>query len=942
MKFTARTPGVLLVLGLAGLAIAAGNAGPRPDNTPNLPLEFAQKYPGVRVESRAGRVSMVWGKPMTKAATPLAAADAFIEQDIAAFNAGAPTLSLERMNDMGLNASTAVVYTQVMDGIPVERSRLRVLTKQINGESVVAMVNAHLAVPPAQGFRPDRLGAQQAVERVSNDPAWAGMQEFSEPELVVYAGEGDEEQPVETVRAWKFWGRGPTINGVPFQRYFFVDASNGNLAFVRDAVFHGSNDVTGTVRGFASPGLLPDDTYNPPALLPIPEGRVQVSGGASAFTNRDGTFTINNAAAGPLSVIASVTSGRWVNVNNDTGTEISTTASGVTPPTPVDITLNPTPGASNSPTTAQVNALIHQTNAHNYFRDRAPSFAGLDNSLPANVNINSACNAFFDPIGLSTNYYVQGESPTQPGVFCVNTAFSSVIAHEYGHYIVNQLGLAQGAFGEGFSDTVAMLTYDDPIVGRGFRLNNANSFVRSPEAANIQYPCSASCGSGVHCCGQIIGGTVWDMRTNFVNAYGPATGLDLIRQLHVDWALITNGGIGSNSAHPQTAIEFLTVDDNDAEITNGTPNFALICNAFNQHGINCPALALVDFDYPSGQPSIASPAGTTTLQVSALPLATNAVPGSGEFFYSINGAPFTSIPMADAGLNAFSVQIPGATCGDGIRYYVRVAVQSGGFATDPINAPTQTYSVVSGLNQVTPINDAEANSGWSLGIAGDTATSGVWEFGDPVGTAAQPENDRTPNPGTLCFFTGQGAPGGSLGANDVDGGRTTLVSPPTNLTGAARADVSYWRWYSNSTGGDPNNDVLTVQISSDGTNWFNLEVVGPSGVETEGGWYFRSFNVADFITLGSAVRVRFIADDAGAGSLIEAAVDDFRIDVTECVAPPACPGDANGDNNVNFVDITTVLANFGTTGPAGDADNSGTVDFADITTVLANFGNICN
>jgi hypothetical protein len=62
-------------------------------------------------------------------------------------------------------------------------------------------------------------------------------------------------------------------------------------------------------------------------------------------------------------------------------------------------------------------------------------------------------------------------------------------------------------------------------------------------------------------------------------------------------------------------------------------------------------------------------------------------------------------------------------------------------------------------------------------------------------------------------------------------------------------------------------------------------------------------------------------------------------------APAVCQGDANGDLTVNFSDVTSVLANFGTsyapgTGP-GDADASGVVNFTDITTVLANFGTSC-
>jgi hypothetical protein len=63
-----------------------------------------------------------------------------------------------------------------------------------------------------------------------------------------------------------------------------------------------------------------------------------------------------------------------------------------------------------------------------------------------------------------------------------------------------------------------------------------------------------------------------------------------------------------------------------------------------------------------------------------------------------------------------------------------------------------------------------------------------------------------------------------------------------------------------------------------------------------------------------------------------------RLTITIDILPV---GDANGDGSVTFGDITTVLANFGTSGEGipGDADCNGTVAFADVTAVLANFGN---
>lgn len=59
------------------------------------------------------------------------------------------------------------------------------------------------------------------------------------------------------------------------------------------------------------------------------------------------------------------------------------------------------------------------------------------------------------------------------------------------------------------------------------------------------------------------------------------------------------------------------------------------------------------------------------------------------------------------------------------------------------------------------------------------------------------------------------------------------------------------------------------------------------------------------------------------------------------VSLPPCLGDANGDRAVNFTDISSVLANWGGTGPAGDASRDGAVNFLDISTVLSNWGTVC-
>lgn len=72
--------------------------------------------------------------------------------------------------------------------------------------------------------------------------------------------------------------------------------------------------------------------------------------------------------------------------------------------------------------------------------------------------------------------------------------------------------------------------------------------------------------------------------------------------------------------------------------------------------------------------------------------------------------------------------------------------------------------------------------------------------------------------------------------------------------------------------------------------------------------------------------------------------DDPRVSTETPLLFTVCNGPAVGDADdtgvVNFADVTSVLANYGSTAclKYGDADRNDTVDFADVTAILANFG----
>jgi len=205
-------------------------------------------------------------------------------------------------------------------------------------------------------------------------------------------------------------------------------------------------------------------------------------------------------------------------------------------------------------------------------------------------------------------------------------------------------------------------------------------------------------------------------------------------------------------------------------------------------------------------------------------------------------------------------------------------------------------------------DDCETDREWTLGVPGDDASTGQWLRADPVGTdyngePVQPEDDHTPEPGVACFVTGNGSVGGGAGDADVDGGRTTLLSPVFQLQGATTAEVSYWRWYSNDSGNNPGEDWWTVEVTADGVTWVELEHTQASLTQ----WTMMAFELSEFIPLTDQVQLRFVAADEGAGgSLVEAAVDDFLLDAAfEVVAvegdalPQRLALDANYPNPFN-------------------------------------------
>ena len=913
---------------LQGQVPAEGDWSQRPhaEEVDNALRGFLQLHPEVMAERDEWGRTYLFGAPFAWGTTDEELIDRFLRDHSAALGLFPSDLELLFASDLPTRDATVLAYRQIIDGIPVENSAIRFLTRpdSVTGERSLVYAAAHISLEPVSGYAEVLLTPEEAL-RMARDQ-WTGSSElkWQEPRLLIEPSASRKDEGRKVYRIVATGLRPEQAEDWAIS----VDPETGLILEVKTQILHA--DVEGTVTAQITPGLEPDTASNPPQSTPLQGLNVGISGGASAVSQTDGSFVIPHGGVDPVQVLANLT-GTWCSVINVSGANLSA-ALNVTPPGPANLVMNP---VYDPLTVAECNAYHYTHVTHDFIRSRTSGNPGIDVSLTANVNLTDTCNAFFSPGEQSINFFQEGGG-------CVNTSFASVVAHEYGHFIVNRLGLAQGGFGEGFSDVVSMLILDDPIIGRGFL--GPGTQVRDPIAANIQYPCPTT---SVHTCGQILGSCFWLLRESFGTLLGSQQGLEFTQQLFVDWSLITIGGVGDSSAHPETAIEILVLDDDDGNLGNSTPNFDLICNVFGNHSIDCPIPPPLTLVLPEGLPANLTPNVLETIRISALPGTTAVNPDSGQLFYRQGVGAYSSVPISWQGSTEFVADLPGQGCGDQVEFYFRFLDQVGTEFLLPETGATAPFSLeVISQFSVSFSDDMETDTGWTVGEPTDTATTGFWVRVDPIGTAAQPESGNGTG-GAVAWVTGQGSPGGSLGENDVDGGVTTLKTPVFDLSQYANAvnpvEISYWRWYSNGTGAAPYTDSARVEISNDLTNWIEVETLGPqSGPDTNGGWVFHSFRVESFIPLTSTVQMRFSASDADPGSIVEMGIDDFEIFQKICFEGPVFRrGDANGDGSVDVSDAVTVLqylfegfalgcvdaADFSDSGSVNIADPVGIVGF---------------
>jgi hypothetical protein len=810
---------------------------------------------------------------------------------------------------------TYLIFRQTHHGIPIYPSRIDFRFAS-NGDLLMAGVDVY----PRFTLDPSPLfGADQALEISRQESGYSedqGDVVVQQPQLFVYVRERGED--LEYHLAWQSFLQVHHADPTLFERAvsfyeIWVDAHTGEVLSIEDRVeeFPISGVITGMVK---------DVPYGTAAVRPLPHVRVSVSGVGETYTDVDGFYSIE-AGTVPRTVTIEL-AGRFIDINasNVEDAFISTT---VNPGDTLNIhfqDVNSIPGERDT--------YFHGNVVHDWMLSLDSTFTGADYSMPAAVNIGSEdplwpCNAYWDGIGI--NMFSAG------GGCSATDQMADVIYHEYQH------GLTQFAYapfsppyesgmGEGFSDYTGMTIRNTPCLGDAF-FGTPGSCLRYGENTR-QWP-APECDGEVHCLGEITMGALWKMRQNLIGTYGDT----LLGAAHSDtlfrWAMF-----GRPYTVPDLLLEILVADDDDGTLLNGTPHFSEITGAFAQHNVQSPIP-----EYGIAHEPLANTTDTSE------PFVVTAVISSiygeitvAELTYTVHGVS-TTVPMTAMENDWYQAVIPAQPAGTIVEYYLHAIDAVGNEMYSPADAPDHTHFFLVGPLDMFPVvfsDDCEQDLGWQLGLDGDNAATGQWDRVVPIGTftgnePVQPGEDHTPE-GTICFVTGN-APfdGSNVGENDVDDGFTTLLSPPFDLRGMLQPVLTYWRWYTNDLGNSPGQDVWLVQITSDGNTWVDLERTQVS----ENSWTYRQFLVEQYVPLSDSVRVRFIAEDAGAGSLVEAAVDDITI--INGMTFDYLSGDLDFDGQLGITDVlllVDIISN--PEGPSGlqlfvgDLNNDNTLNILDV------------
>jgi len=646
----------------------------------------------------------------------------------------------------------------------------------------------------------------------------------------------------------------------------WVDAENGQI-------LRRENQVAEAYSG-SSQGDVEIPTYcagNTPNS-PLSGMNVVISGIGTAITDANGDFSI--AGTGGSRAYTASFDGPFVNVNCSGCAGGDALFSG----TIDEDVAEPIYFAAGTYRADERDCFYFINQTRNYINSIDPAWTYP--KVTANVNVNATCNANWG--GTVLNFFRTGGG-------CHNTGeIGDVMAHEYGHCIQSSLLGGQGpnGMGEGNSDIAGTFIIDGSVIGIGFTEGNCIDGLSCPGSScrdcenTLVYPGNVV-GQPIHSAGRVICGFNWDTRQAMELKYGAALGKQKTAELwHFSRKLFGNTGYDQ----PDQVMDYFVVNDDDGDLTNGTPDYAEICIGASNHGFSCPTIltgVMIAHDPlpTSGDFSNPFPVVATITSTEGALNADSLI-----VRYREGGAgAYTDLLMTPTGNpNEYSASIPAQGCGSAVDYFIVAEDVAANRKTAPANAPASTYAF--DVATIAYQQTFESGSDWTTDPT-HVATTGAFVAVDPIATSYQPGDDTTPPPGVNAWITAQNA--GGDGTDDVDGGIAATRSPILDLSDLEDVKLSM-RWFhgQRDAGDDPAGDFFRISLSNDGGATYPVNLVSLGDVTNSAVWQTLSVDLASVITITNQMRIRVQASDGNPeGDLVEAGIDDVVISA----CPPSGP-----------------------------------------------------
>jgi subtilisin-like proprotein convertase family protein len=574
-----------------------------------------------------------------------------------------------------------IVFRQLVDGVRVENSRFEF---HVNQGRLLMFGMSHWGIPTTNGVPSIDEDQARTVLDAHLGVATALYEQAGKPELTLMALDpapaldgpghwnGARGEGLAHALIWRLRFRDPDTAQLWVGE---VDAHDGSLlsffdgthySTIRGGVFPISND------GDCAEGGCEIDGF------PMPFSDMTEDGQPVDYTDAFG----NMQCVVPTSPVTTALDGPYLRVSDRCGviSESGTCDEGI------DLAMNPggdcavEDGASAGNTAAARSSFYHINRAAEVARFYDSANTWLRNPVTVNVNIASTCNAFWNG---DINMYGSGNG-------CGNTGQQQgVLVHEWGHGYDENDGGGFDTTSEAYADVVSIFAARDSCISRGWYTDGrtctgygdtcltctgirdhdwaAREFNAPTTPAFVNTYCPTGpggpCGKESHCEAYPIGESIYDLVTRDLPASGmdPDSAWQLAERLWYETRPGSGGniylclrGVGQSCATTSWYQRMRVADDDDGDLSNGTPHAAELHAAFGRHGIACGQASAPENQSTSSCPSLATPVLALTETGSGTELSWGAVAGTAEY----------RVYQSDLGCNRQQVPIASLTAGE--------------------------------------------------------------------------------------------------------------------------------------------------------------------------------------------------------------------------------------------------------------------------------------